>query len=326
MKVLVTGGNGFIGSHLVDELLKRGADVYCLVRKGSDSRFLNAMKATLIHGDLTQKDLLAKVVSEKDCVYHLSGVKRAKLDQTYYGVNHIGTKNLVEACVQYNPQIKKFIFVSSLAACGPSPDGHLIKEDEQCLPITHYGKSKLQGEQAVLKWKDKIPVVIVRPPVVYGPRDRDLLSYFRWINRGVGIFIGEGKSLLSFCYVQDLISGMLMAEEHPDSNGQVYFIANEQTYSWNAVAECIADCLGKQLFNIHFPRLVALFLSFSMETFSFFSRKSVILNREKILEASQPYWVCDVSKAKKMLGFQSVFNLEEGIEHTVQWYRREAWL
>lgn len=326
MKVLVTGGNGFIGSHLVEELLRRGSAVHCLVRKESDLRFLNSMKVTLIYGDLTQKDLLGKAVSEKDYIYHLSGVKRARRRETYYKVNHLGTQNLVEACVKYNPQVKKFIFVSSLAACGPSPDGHSIKEDEKCLPITDYGKSKLQGEQAMLKWKDTIPVVIVRPPVVYGPRDRDLLSYFRWINRGISIFIGEGKSSLSLCYVKDLISGTLMAGEHPDSNSQVYFIANEQTYSWDTLAECMANYLEKRVFNIHLSRSVTSFLSFFMEAFSFFSRKPVILNREKILEASQPYWVCDVSKAKSMLGFKSVFSLKEGIGNTVKWYRKEGWL
>ncbi|KPJ58666.1 MAG: hypothetical protein AMJ42_02865 [Deltaproteobacteria bacterium DG_8] len=326
MKVLVTGGNGFIGSHLVEELLKGGSEVHCLVKKTSDLRFLNSMKVTLIYGDLDQKDLLGKAVAEKDYIYHLSGVKRARRSETYYQVNHLGTQSLVEACARYNPQVKKILFVSSLAACGPSPDGHCIKEEEKCLPITEYGKSKFLGEQAILEWRDTIPVVIVRPPVVYGPRDRDLLSYFRWINRGISIFIGEGKSIVSLCYVKDLISGILMAGEHSNSSGQIYFIADDQVYSWSTVAKCIVHSIGKQGLNIHLSKTIISFLSLLMEGISFFTGKPVILNREKILEASQPYWVCDVSKAKNELGFTPAFTLEDGIKTTVRWYRKEGWL
>ena len=311
MKVLVTGGNGFIGSHLVEALLRGGDEVYCLVRKTSDLSFLSSMKVTLIYGDLIQKEHLDKAVAEKDYIYHLSGIKRAKRRETYYGVNHIGTQNLVEACARYNPRVKKFLFVSSLAACGPSPD---------------YGKSKLLGEHAVLKRKDTIPVVVVRPPVIYGPRDRDLLSYFRWVNRGVSLFIGRGKSYVSFCYVIDLISGILMAGEHPHSSGQIYFIADEHAYSWHRIADGIAKNMGKQVLNIHISKSITSFLSFLIESISFFTRKPFILNREKILEASQPYWVCDVSKAKNELGFTTAFTLEDGIKATVEWYRKEGWL
>lgn len=326
MKVLVTGGNGFIGSHLVEALLRGGNEVYCLVRKTSDLSFLSSMKVTIIYGDLFQKEHLDKAVAEKDYIYHLSGIKRAKRRETYYGVNHIGTQNLVEACARYNPRVKKFLFVSSLAACGPSPDGHYIKEEEKCLPISDYGKSKLLGEHAVLRWKDTIPVVIVRPPVIYGPRDRDLLSYFRWVNRRISLFIGKGKNHVSFCYVIDLISGILMAGEHPNSSGQIYFIADEQAYSWHRIADGIAKNMGKQVLNIHISKSITSFLSFLIESISFFTRKPFILNREKILEASQPYWVCDVSKAKNELDFTTAFTLEDGIKATVEWYRKEGWL
>jgi len=326
MKVLVTGGNGFIGSHLVEELLKRGNEVHCLVRKTSDLRFLSSLKVTLVYGTLTQKSILNKVVAEKDYIYHLSGLKRARKKEPYYEVNHIGTQNLIDACARYNPHVRKFVFVSSLAACGPSPDGHPINEEEECVPITCYGKSKLLGEQAVLKWKDNISVVIVRPPVVYGPRDRDLLSYFRWINRGISLIIGKGKGCLSLCYVKDLVSGILMAGEHAASSSQVYFIADDQTFSWNAVSACIARCIGKRVLTIHLSKPMISSLSFLMEGISFFTRKPVVLNREKILEASQPYWVCDVSKAKSELGFKPAFTLRNGIRATVGWYRKEGWL
>jgi len=326
MKVLVTGGNGFIGSHLVEELLKRGNEVYCLVRKTSNLTFLSSMRVTLIYGDLVQKNFLKKVVAEKDYVYHLSGVKTARKRETYYEVNHIGAQNLVNACAKYNPKVKKFLFVSSLAACGPSSDGHSIKEEEECLPITDYGKSKLLGEQALLEWKDTIPVVIVRPPVIYGPRDGDLLSYFRWINRGISPFIGDGDSCVSLCYVKDLVSGILMAGEHPERNNQIYFIADEQAYSWRRIADCIAHCMGKRVLTIQISKSAIPFLSFIMEGISFFTRKPVILNRERILEASQHYWVCNISRARNELGFTPAFTLEDGIKDTVEWYRKEGWL
>lgn len=326
MKVLVTGGNGFIGSHLVEELLQRGNEVHCLVRKTSDLSFIDSLKVHLIYGDLLQRELLGKAVAGKDYIYHLSGVKRARKKETYYEVNHIGTQNLADACARYNPRVKKFLLVSSLAACGPSRDGHPVREEEESSPITDYGKSKLLGEQTLQEWKDTLPIVIVRPPVVYGPRDRDLLSYFRWVKRGISIFIGARKSYVSLCYIKDLISGLLMAGEHPDSSSQMYYIADGQAYSWDMVAECIAHWMDKRTLTIHLSEAAIPFLSFLMEGISFFTGKAVILNRDKILEASQPHWVCDVSKAKNELGFTSRYTLKDGIKATVEWYRQAGWL
>jgi nucleoside-diphosphate-sugar epimerase len=296
------------------------------VRRTSDLRFLNALKVRLIYGDLGNRESLDSIVAEKDYVYHLAGVKRARSRTTYYQINHVGTQSLIEACAQYNPHIKKFVLVSSLAACGPSSDGHYIKEKEECKPITNYGKSKLLGEQTILKWKDSIPVVIVRPPVIYGPRDRDLLVYFRWIKRGISLFIGKGTSYVSLCYVKDLVTGILTAGETPESNGQIYFITDDHVYDWQTIAEYTAYCLGKRVKAFHLSNQLITLWSLLMETISFFMRKPVILNKEKIIEASQPFWVCDGSKAKNELGFKPAFTFEEGMKATLAWYKNEKWL
>ena len=224
MKVLVTGSNGFIGSHLVDYLVVQGYDVFCLVRKQSNLKWIRDLNVEFVYGDCRDKGSLFNAVKEKDFVLHLAGKIKADDWNTYYSTNYIGTKNLIEACVEVNPKIKKFVLISSISAAGPSVKNMLKKEDDPCTPITDYGKSKLMGEEAVVKFSHKIPYVIIRPPNIYGPREEEFYSVLKLIKKRIKPLLGNGENQVSVCFVHDLVRAILMAAVHPDAIGSTYYM------------------------------------------------------------------------------------------------------
>ena len=182
-RVLVTGGTGFIGSHLVERLLGNGYDVTCLVRELRQVRWLQGMEVRLAQGDCMLPESLADAVPGVSLVFHCAGLTKGKHARDYYSVNHLGTKNLLDACARHNPGMRKFILVSSLAAAGPS--GRTAgKTTDTPHPVSDYGRSKLLAEEETLKFKDRFPVVILRPSAVYGPRDADVFELFRWAAKG----------------------------------------------------------------------------------------------------------------------------------------------
>ena len=211
MKALVTGATGFIGSHLVEALLDKNVEVRCLVRPNSNRRWLEDREVEYCVGDCRDYDSLPAAVSGVDCVFHLAGVVRARKYQDYFLSNSTGTRNLLQACLQKNPGLDRFVLVSSQAAAGPSPDGQPLKESDAARPISAYGWSKLMAEKEVLEKKNDLPVVVVRPSPVYGPRDRDFHSLFKMIKLGLRPVIGREERYIHLTYVQDVVEGAWLA-------------------------------------------------------------------------------------------------------------------
>ena len=180
MKALITGSNGFIGSHLAERLLNHDYQVKCLVRKTSNLRWIKDLPVEVVYGDIADLNSLLPSVAGVDYVFHLSGALRANNENEFYRINQGGTKNLLEACRQQNPNLKRFVCVSTQAAAGPSIDGIPLTESDDPHPISIYGKSKQLGEQVVLEFQKFFPVTIIRPPIVYGPRDDDFLEAFEY--------------------------------------------------------------------------------------------------------------------------------------------------
>lgn len=203
-KALVTGANGFVGSHLVEALLHRGYRVRCLVRKTSNLRWLSGLNVEYVYCDIAEKDSLRDAVRGVDFVFHCAGLTKARNREEYFKANAEGTKNLVEVCLKHNPELKRFVYVSSQAAVGPGSDEKPLNEEAPCRPVTHYGESKLEGEKIVLAYVSRLPITIVRPPAVYGPRDTDILGFFKVANSRFRVSFGLGQSFLSLVYVKDL--------------------------------------------------------------------------------------------------------------------------
>lgn len=325
-KAIVTGANGFVGSHLTEHLIARGYDVFCLVRKTSDLSFLTGLNLEYRYGDLTDIDSLKEALKGMEFVFHVAGLTRAKNREEYFKANALGTKNLISACFKVNPAVRKFIYVSSQAATGPGKDLQPLDETAECRPITDYGRSKLEGEKEVLSFKDKIPVTIIRPPAVYGPRDKDILFFFKAANKGILPLFGFKENYISLIYVKDLVRGIVLAAESQASSGKIYFAADEKYYSWSEAVRIIQKALQVKAIKLRQPKSILFTFAFFSEMFAHLKGKAALINLQKAKELTQRYWLCDASRAKNELGFSVEYDLEKGAEETVKWYREHKWL
>lgn len=326
LSALVTGSNGFVGSHLVEGLQERGYRVRCLVRKTSNLRWLSGVEAEYVYGDIAERGSLQGAVRDVDVIFHAAGLTNAKNRQEYFRANAEGTGNLVKACLEAKPGIRRLVYVSSQAAVGPGNDEQPLNETAPCRPITDYGESKLEGEKVVLQYSSQMPITIIRPPAVYGPRDTDMLGFFKVAGKGFRISFGGGESFVSLVYVKELVDGIIRAAENSKSAGQTYFIADERVYSWREAFSIIAKVLNKRTIPLRIPKSVVLFLAFISENFSRVLGKTAAFNTQKAKEITQRYWGLDVSKAKTDLGFSPEYDLKRGAAETVRWYREKGWL
>jgi dihydroflavonol-4-reductase len=326
LKALVTGAAGFIGSHLVEALLPRGVQVRCLVRPTSHLKWLKGLPVEIIYGDCQEKDSLRPGVKDVDLVFHLAGVTRALAAKTYFEVNALGTENLVQACLTHNTRLQKFIYLSSLAAAGPGRNGEQKKESDPCEPVSPYGRSKRRGEELALDRAHELPLLILRPAAVYGPRDQAFLALFQCLAKRIKpSFSGEVRHL-SLCSVQDLVDGLLLAAETPTQTGEIFFLSDGQDYRMEEINDSIAQAMEVTAFRLRLPPAVLCGLAAVAEYFSKVSGKPALISRGKAEEVIQPNWLCDISKARTLLGFKPQISLALGAKLTFDWYKKEHWL
>lgn len=326
VKALVTGATGFVGSHLVDYLLQRTYAVRCIVRSTSDTRWLDGKPVEFVRGDLFDDEALRAAVSGVDYVYHAAGLTKAKTREEYFRANATGTRNLLEATLKHNPTLKRFVHISSQAAVGPSESITPITEEREARPITTYGKSKWQAEVECRAVQQRLPITIVRPPVVYGEREKDVLEFFRTYSRGLQPMVGFSEKYVSMIYIADLVRGIVLAGETERARGQTYFITSKEVYGWRQIGDATRQAMRRGALRVHVPEFAVYVIAAFAELGALFSSKPALINFEKAREMVQNYWTCDHTKAKRELGFEQEISLEEGVARTVQWYIREGWL
>ncbi len=320
MRALVTGATGFIGSHLVEALFKRGYDVTCLARRTSNLKWIEHLDIKYIFCDLSDTESYSDKITNFDYIFHIAGLTKAISEEDFFLVNAENTRKLLKVVADRNSEIGRFIFLSSLAATGPSSKGIPVKEDSPPMPVSVYGRSKLEGEKAVLEYKDRIPFTIIRTPAVYGPRDTDFLIFFRLIKKG--IFPYWGKCYYSLLYVDDLVQGIILSAEKKESAGKILFLSESIFYTNDEIAREISAALNAKPLRLRLPRSVMPFFALIGEKFN---RKGII-NRDKVKELYYSNWTCDASKAKEELGFNTKTTLQEGIKWTANWYKIHQWL
>jgi nucleoside-diphosphate-sugar epimerase len=322
--ILVTGGTGFIGSHLVDRLVAEGRPVRCLVRRSSTAANL-PRAVELAHGDLESAAGLTEALHGVDTVIHLAGVTKARTVADYHRGNAVATANLLRAA-HLDHNLARFVHVSSLAAAGPSTADRPLTEADEPRPVSHYGRSKLAAEEAVRQSPLHERTVIVRPPVVYGPRDEDVYQVFRTVARGWIAQIGTAPRRFSHVYVGDLVDGLIAATHHAGAGGRIFYLANAQPVSWEEFGNVAARLMGRKVRTVAIPEKAAHVLGLCAECLARFSGKPGILSRDKVLEACCAGWVCDPGRARRELGFCASTDLEEGLRRTLDWYKEAGWL
>lgn len=326
IRSLITGATGFVGSHLVASLVEAGQQVRCLVRETSDLRWLEGLPIALVQGSLQPAEGLEEAVRGVNRVYHLAGVVRAPRPADFFAANHLGTQALIQACLRVNPDLDRFLYLSSLAAAGPSVDGRPVTEADPPRPITAYGASKLRGEEEVLAVADRIPVTILRPPVIYGPRDRAVLVYFRLVKRGIKPLLGFRRRVVDIMHVDDVIQAIIGAADAPEAVGEQYFLAGPSRHSWEEIAEAIARGLQVRAVTVRIPEAI---LPLMVPVTWFWGRvtgKGAVLHREKLRDLKVRAWTCDASKLAEDLGMTPRVSLAKGVAATAEWYLREGWL
>lgn len=320
MKALVTGAAGFIGSYLTEALIKRGYEVTCLVRKTSNLRWIEHLDARFLFCDLADIGSRARELKGFDYIFHLAGATKALCERDFFRANTECTEKLARATAGENPDIERFVFLSSLAAIGPSMDGRAVSENSEPKPVSFYGKSKLGGEEAVLRFRDKIPVTIIRPPAVYGPRDTDFFVMFKMVKTGLLPY--WGKCFYSLLYVEDLVRGLIMAAENKEAGGKTFFLSDDIVYTNEDIAAEISSAIGSRPVKIRLPRPILPVLAFLGQKIN----KKGIINRDRINDFRYTHWTCDPARAKSELGFESKTRLREGIKWTADWYKIHRWL
>ena len=328
--VLVTGANGFVGSHLVEALLARGYRVRCMVRRTSDLTFIRHLPVEWAYTDLCDGGGLQAAAQGAEAVCHCAALTRALDEGTFLRVNAQGAEALARTCLKASPGLRRFLFVSSVAAAGPSegPDD-VVDESRPPRPLTWYGKSKLAAErvlQAVADEGDgRLPLTIVRPAAVYGPRDKDFRAYFRLINLHLNVQLGQGERHVSLIYVRDLVDLLVRALEQEEAVGQAYFGCGPAS-TYGGLAETIARTLDKRVVRIAVPLATLGPLATVSKVQARLTGRPALLNDQRLIDVRQRSWLFSGDKARRELGFEAQYDLETGVRETAEWYRREGWL
>jgi dihydroflavonol-4-reductase len=325
-RIFLTGATGFVGSFVAQELIARQHQVSCLVRPSSDRRWLANLPVEYCLGSLLKIETFLETLKKSDYLIHVAGVTTAKNAQQYYTGNVEPTESLLRAIEVHHPNLQRFLLVSSQAAAGPSPSANPIDENHPLQPITDYGISKVQSEKLAQAYMSKFPVTIVRPPAVYGPRDNGVYNFFRLINHGINLMVGHTDQLVNLVYVEDLARGIVQATFSPQAVAKTYFICEETAYRWSEVARLTAQIMNKKYITIKLPYTLIYILAFFLEKIAVLSGTSTILNRQKMNELKQPFWVISPRRAQSDFDYTTTVPLAEGIEKTVRWYRDNHWL
>ena len=338
-KALVTGASGFIGPHLVEALAGRGQEVACLVRSTSRTVRLEPFGPRFLRGDVTDPESLARAVEGVDVVYHLAGVTKTHRAEEMRRVNEEGVRNMAEACAgRTTPPV--LIVASSLAAAGPAPAGRLRSETDPPHPVSHYGRSKRAGEVAAESFAAALPVTIVRPPIVFGEEDRDMLQMFRPVALfGVHLVPGLGGRKVSLIHAADLAEALILAAErgtrlsgvNPGEQAAAgrgyYFVAYDEHPTYRELGRRLADALERRmLVVVPSPALMTWTVAAVSELLSRLRRRPGIFNLDKAREATAGSWSCSAEAARRELGFQPAATLDERLRQTALWYRQEGWL
>ncbi len=335
-RVLVTGANGFIGSHLVQALTARGDQVTCLVRKTSQLRQLESRDVRIQYGDVTDPQALRAAVEDQDVIYHVAGVASSAGKNRLYEVNERGTHHVAAACAaETTPPV--LLLVSSMAASGPSVNDQPRFEVDPVKPVSHYGRSKLAGERAAAAFADRIPITIVRPPIVLGEADKLGFQLYEMIWRcRMHMMVGLGRRKYSIVHADDLARLMILCAERgkrlrcadesdPEREG-VYFAACDKAPTFAELGRLVAKAMDRRVLLVPSPPRAIWVVAAVAELWGQLRGRPGILHIDKVREVRSGSWFCSARRAVDELGFCVASTLLDRLRQTIEWYQREGWL
>ena len=327
--ILITGATGFIGGVIVDEALRRNMNVWVALRKSSSRQWLTDERIHFLEVNLTSEEDLAEKMRnlQFDYVVHAAGVTKCLHKEDFHRINVGGTKSLVNALLRLEMPLKKFVYLSSLSVFGPIREEQPyteITENDKPSPNTEYGKSKLEAERFLME--SELPVVILRPTGVYGPRERDYFMMAKSIKAHTDFAVGYKPQDITFVYVLDVVQAIFLAIEKGEPRRK-FFLSDGEVYQSSTFSDLIRKELGNPWWiRITAPIWLLRIITFCGEYIGRMTGKITALNNDKYHIMKQRNWRCDIQPARRELGFEPHYQLEEGVRLTIQWYRENGWL
>lgn len=330
-KILITGASGFIGSFIVEEALNRDMEVWAAVRKTTSRKYLQDRRIHFIELDFSSKEQLKAQLGEHefDYIVHAAGVTKCLDKADFRRMNTEGTKNFVDALIELQMPLKRFVFLSSLSVFGAiheeQPYQDISEHDTPC-PNTAYGKSKLDAEKYLDSIGNDFPYIILRPTGVYGPRETDYFLMAESIKKHVDFAVGFKRQDITFVYVLDVVQAVFLALDRGMS-GRKYFLSDGDVYSSTEFSDLLKKEMGvKWMLRIVAPVWVLHIVAFLGEKMSHITKKPSALNNDKYNILKQRNWRCDIEPACDELGYHPHYKLADGVKLAVEWYKKNGWL
>jgi dihydroflavonol-4-reductase len=307
-------------------LLSKGIKVRALARpSGTNLEWIGHLPIEIVNGDLLAPNSLESAIRDADYIIHIAGVTKAKRRKDFHLGNVVATRNLLHLASKVT-HLKKFCLLSSLTSVGPSLDGIQVDENTPCNPISTYGRSKFDGEQECRAFGTSIPLVILRPPTVYGPRDKDVLELFKTTKLGLQPNIGSTDKTLNLVYGPDLAEAIVDATISEKTVGKTYFVCDPVVYSQTRLFDILAHLVGRKPLRMKLPPFLVYSVAVIVEAVSFFGPKPAVLSIEKARDLLQDHWICSPQQIKQDIGFSTKTAADEGLRMTYQWYKEHGWL
>jgi nucleoside-diphosphate-sugar epimerase len=331
MKILITGASGFIGSFIVEEALRKGFDTWAAVRKSSSKEYLKDERINFIELNLSSKAQLIEQLRghDFDYVVHAAGVTKCLNKQDFHRINTEGTKNIIDAILELQMPLKRFVFVSSLSVFGAIKEQQPydeIRETDIPQPNTEYGRSKLAAEKYLESLGSRVPYIILRPTGVYGPREKDYFMVAKSIKQHSDFAVGYKRQDITFVYVSDVVQAIFLALDKGE-NGRKYFLSDGEVYQSTTFSDLIHEELGRPWWiRITAPVWVLRIITFCGEYIGKMTGKVTALNNDKFNILRQRNWRCDIQPAIDELGYKPTVKLAEGVRRSIKWYKEQGWL
>ena len=276
----------------------------------------------VVPGDLHDRAALQLAVEGQDVVYHVAGVVAARSEADFMAANRDGTRNVIEAAERAG--IARLVLVSSMAAAGPTIKGRPLRGDERPRPVTAYGRSKLAAEAAVTA--SRLAWSIVRPPMVYGPRDLEVLKVFRLAKLGLAPVFGDGTQELSAVHGADLADALIAAGTSAATVGRAYYACHPEIFTGAELARAVGRAMGRSPAIIRVPAPIGRGVLMLTEAAARLTGQTTILTADKANEFFQPAWTGDPEPLASDAGWRASRDLRTGLDETYQWYRTAGWL